>query len=111
MNRRNFILGAAGLAALAVAGPSLVKLAATDRALLEAQLVSGGIIENQTFLMPDGRGIALVGLNDVTIRNCQFIWKVPLGGCYIEVERSDNVLIQECSFDAPNAGGGIKVLG
>lgn len=102
MNRRNFLFGAAGLMAVAVA-PNLKALAPTERERLAAMLATG-LVEGQTFLLPDPGPIVLRGLHNVSITGCNFIWQVPVGDFMIDAEGCDNLVIKYCHFN-----GGHKV--
>lgn len=100
MNRRNFIRGAAGLAALAVAGPTLARLSRTDRERLESLIEAGGTIRGQTFLLPDSGPIKISGIKNLLIEECNFIWQVPCAGVCIDAEHlSGNVVIRNSHFD------------
>jgi len=100
MNRRNFLRGFAGLAALAVAGPSLAALTQTDRERLVAQMRDGGVIEGQTFVIHDGRGITFNNIRNLSIRRCNFIWTTPCTGALLQFGRNtENCEISNCNFD------------
>ena len=99
MDRRSFIRGFAGLAALAIASPnSLAALSQTDRNRLVSQMRDGGLIEGQTFVIDDGMSIEFQGIRGLTIRNCRFIWAKPcegslmVSGIEMLVEKQQEVL-------------------
>jgi len=75
MDRRSFIKGALGLAALTVAGGALSeeKLDSTTERFQKA--IDGGLIENETFYLDEPITIAISG---VVIRNCTFVAKKPM---------------------------------
>lgn len=99
MNRRNFIRGATGLAALAVAGPTLAALSQTDRERLIQQIRSG-LVEDQVFVLDEGGPIVIAGINELIIRRCRFVWKDRKPRYFIEMSKSSHVRIESCIFDA-----------
>lgn len=106
MNRRTFLRGFAGLAAVAVAGPTLAALSKTDRDRLVAQMQNNGVIEDQTFVIRDGKPIMLKDVHGLTIRRCRFIWTTPSDGPYIIVGKGcDYCTLDTCSFEGGASGG------
>jgi hypothetical protein len=97
MNRRNFLKGAVGLAAVAVTWPTLARLSRSDRERLADQIRTGGVIENQTFLL-EGSGPVVIAVDNLTIRNCRFIWKKRATGYLMEIHGNNTALIG-CTLD------------
>ena len=102
MNRRNFIRGALGLAALAAAGP-LVSSPKTviDRILEKAKT---GLIEYETFYLDEP--IVFEYQENLTIRNCQFIMTKPMNTAII-VRKNTRLQIYSCHFDGKLCTGSL----
>jgi len=93
VTRRHFIRGAAGLAALAVVGPSLVKLTKTDRERL-IEMVKTGVVRDQWFHISEP--VVLRSYHGLLITNCYF---VMTDRGILDLADSRNVTISYCHFD------------
>lgn len=96
MNRRAFLRSFGALAAAAVAGPTLAKLAPTDVERLVSAM-KGGLIEGQTFYFTSP---ITIDIDNLVIRACRFVFKSPhpVDGAAITV-KGNGLLMQNCHID------------
>ena len=96
MNRRGFIKGLAGLAALAVVPGTAVLAAKTQQERFLAAAATG-LIEHQTFYL-DGP-VVLSGIDGLVIRHCTFLLRLKSGESMVSADEScRNVLVTSCIF-------------
>lgn len=93
MNRRGFLKSFGALAAAAVAGPALVKLAVTDVDRLIAAMRTG-LIRDQTFIF---QGPITLAMDNLSILNCVFIFEYDGPEPWITVD-GKNTLVANCFF-------------
>jgi hypothetical protein len=93
MNRRIFIKGLAGLAALLVAPTVPARLVETEKARF-LRMMKTGLIESQTFYLD--APIEIDYVNNLVIRNCVF--KLKNGGCLHLGEHCQRCVIERCTF-------------
>lgn len=101
MNRRGFLKTFGALAAAAVAGPTLAKLAPQEIDRLVSAMRTG-VVENQTFYFTHP---ITINFDNLVIRGCRFIFNIPysvsapitidakfllMDGCSIDYGRWDN---------------------
>lgn len=99
MDRRSFIRGLAGLAAIAVSGKTLAFVLQTERERLLSQMIAGGLIEDQTFIIEDSGPVVFEGINRLTIHNCRFIWRVPRTSHFFVFRQCKEILITNCILE------------
>src|SRR3954469_4040945 len=100
MNRRNVLIGFAGLAAVAVSGPSMAFLPRSDRDRLVEQMRNYGRIHGQTFRLDEPAPIVFRDLECLTITSCEFIWTMRYEGPYLVIHDSAcyGCFIGHCNF-------------
>jgi len=94
-SRRLFLKSFSALAAAAVAGPTLAKLAPTDIARLYGAIADGPI-EGLTFYLTQP---IVIDLPNTVIRNCRFIWRGLKNHEHALILRTHSTLIESCHFD------------
>jgi hypothetical protein len=109
MNRRAFLRSFGALAAAAVAGPALAKLAPTDIDRLMAAMRTG-LVEDQTFVFHSPIEIAF---DNLTIQRCKFYFRFDeyLDDAVITVN-AKNLYMRDCLIDSGPTGAaiGIRVM-
>ena len=105
MNRRQFLIrGATGLAAIAVAAKTLDALSPAGRAELVAQMRNDGYVADQTFILEEPLPIEFAGLNGLTIKRCNFLWRQRTKLFFNFGDESiEHGVVSECVFTTVDA--------
>ena len=110
-SRRGVLKGAAALAATAVAAtsiPGVWKAMELDQINdLASRMVSGAVIENQTFFIEDT--IVLEDVKGLVMRNCRIVMSIdtPVDRPFLMIKsKVSEVLIDSCHFSRGQIQGG-----
>ena len=98
MNRRAFIQGIAGLAALAITPNLLAKDKLVIQTRLE-KLIQSGLVQDEVFYCKSP--ILLRNIKNLVIKNCTFIFadQIPANISMIEIEGTcESLVITSCNF-------------
>jgi hypothetical protein len=100
MNRRSFLRSFGALAAAAVAGPTLAKLAPTDVDRLVSAMRSG-LIEGQTFRFS---GPITLDVDNLMVRRCTFLFECPTHMRSAIILKGDGLWMTDCTIDCGKHG-------
>jgi TAT (twin-arginine translocation) pathway signal sequence len=96
MNRRGFLKGLAGLAALACAPSIPAALVQTEQERLLAKMATG-LVENEIFYL-DGP-VTISGVNNLIINRCIFKCKnLEPNDPIVQIDKCNKLTISNCSF-------------
>jgi hypothetical protein len=106
MNRRGFLRSLGALAAAAVAGPALAKLAPTEVERLIAAMRTG-VVRNQTFYFTEPITIQVPNL---IIDHCSFVFRFskPPSQAAVTID-AHGLQITNCNFEFDGARTGIRL--